>query len=355
MFGERLKRARSAAGLSMKELSLRAGVSANMIKKYEHEESMPSSGVLIKMSRALGVRNEYFFRPTKYELKGIEYRKRSSTSSKILNRIKADVLDQAERWMELSNLWPNFPIPEFKKSNYSISHIDDYSQIEVIANELRLAWELGSQPIASIIDVLECHGIIVIVTEVDSTDKFDGCQASVGDTPIIVISSKWPGDRQRFTLAHELGHLILNGMLSDTLDEEKACNRFAGAFIFPEASVRQALGVTRRNLEVQELYLLKMDFGLSMMAIIYRATDLAIINESKRKDLFMFFSVRKWRSHEPGEPYPSETTSLFKQLVFRGLGENIISESKAAELLGMSLVSFHNMRKLVGLDDNFNQ
>ncbi|GKK96357.1 transcriptional regulator [Klebsiella variicola] len=354
MFGERLKRARSAAGLSMKELSLQAGVSATMIKKYEHNESMPSSGVLVKMSRALGVRNEYFFRPAKYELKGIEYRKRSTVAMKVLNRIKADVLDQAERWMELCNIWPSFPLPSFVKPKFSVSLIDDYNQIETIANELRDYWGLGNQPVTSMIDILESHGILVIVTDVDSSEKFDGLQATVSSKPVVVISSQWPGDRQRFTLAHELGHLILHDMISKNLDEEKACNRFSGAFIFPEVSVRKYLGNKRSHLEVQELYLLKMDYGLSMMACIYRAKDLGIITDAKFKDLFMYFSVRKWRSQEPGQEYPAEQTSMFKQLVFRGLGEGILSESKAAELLGISLVSFHQARKLESSDDNFN-
>lgn len=354
MFGERLKRARSAAGLSMKELSLQAGVSATMIKKYEHNESMPSSGVLVKMSRALGVRNEYFFRPAKYELKGIEYRKRSTTPQKVLNRITADVLDQAERWMELYNIWPNFPLPSFIKPKFSIPLVNDYHQIETIADELREQWDLGSQPITSIIDILECHGVLVIVTDVDSKEKFDGFQASVSSKPIVVISSQWPGDRQRFTLAHELGHLILHDMLAENINEEMACNRFSGAFLFPEVAVRQYLGNKRSHLEVQELYLLKMDYGLSMLACIYRAKHLGIITDSKCKELFMFFSVRKWRSQEPGNAYPQEQTSMFKQLIFRGLGEGILSESKAAELLGMSLVNFHQARKLEPSDDNFN-
>lgn len=63
MIGERLKRARTAAGLSMRGLAEQVGVSANMIKKYEHDESMPSSPVLIKLAQALKVRSEYFFAP----------------------------------------------------------------------------------------------------------------------------------------------------------------------------------------------------------------------------------------------------------------------------------------------------
>ena len=60
MIGERLKRARAAAGLSMQALGEQAGVSANMIKKYEHDVSMPSSSMLLKLGKALGVRSEYF-------------------------------------------------------------------------------------------------------------------------------------------------------------------------------------------------------------------------------------------------------------------------------------------------------
>lgn len=346
MFGERLKRARSAVGLTMKELAFQAGVSANMIKKYEHNQSMPSSGVLIKISRALNVRSEYFFRPARYELDKIEYRKHSTASPKLLRRIKADVLEQAERWMELTDLWPNFPVQKCITPTLSFDVIDDYQQLEEVADQVRSQWELGSQRIVSIIDVLESKGILVIVTDVDTTSKFDGLQASIGTTPIIVISSKWPGDRQRFTLAHELGHLLLEGKLSASLEEEKACNRFAGAFLFPQNSVRRILGNSRKHLEPKELYLLKMDYGLSMMACVYRATDLGIISPAKRKEMFLLFSAHKWRNMEPGEPYPIEKTTTFKQLVYRGLGEGILSESKAAELLGMSVINFHRSRKL---------
>ena len=114
MIGERLKRARNAAGLSMAKLGQAAGVSANMIKKYEHDDSMPSSSVLIKLSEALGVRTEFFFRADSVKLSGIVA---STPPQKESDRIAADVLDQAERWLELKILWPNFPIPSFESSS----------------------------------------------------------------------------------------------------------------------------------------------------------------------------------------------------------------------------------------------
>lgn len=355
MFGERLLRARSAAGLSMKQLAEKAGVSANMIKKYEHNESMPGSAVLVKMSRALGVRNEYFFRPTTVELKNIEYRKRQTLSAKMLAQIHADVIDQAERWLELANLWPNFPVATFAQPDLPAELVENYPQLETIADDVRLQWGLGQQPITHLIDVLESHGILVIVTDVDHSDKFDGCQTMIDVIPVIVISAKWPGDRQRFTLAHELGHLILQGRLASSLDEEKACNRFAGALLFPANAVFQHFGHRRARIEEQELYLQKMDYGLSMMACVYRAADLAVITEGKRKDLIMMFSARKWRKQEPGEQVARESTLLFPQLIYRALGEGIITEGKAAELMGISLVTFHRERQMGWSDDHSHQ
>lgn len=355
MFGERLLRARSAAGLSMKQLAEKAGVSANMIKKYEHNESMPGSAVLVKMSRALGVRNEYFFRPTTVALKNIEYRKRQTLSAKMLAQIHADVIDQTERWLELANLWPNFPVPIYAQPQLPAGQVENYEQIETITDHVRLQWGLGQQPINHLIDVLESHGILVIVTDVDHSDKFDGCQAMIDAIPVIVISAKWPGDRQRFTLAHELGHLILQGRLASHINEEKACHRFAGALLFPASAMFQHFGRRRARLEVQELYLQKMDYGLSMLACVYRAADLSVITEGKRKDLIMMFSARKWRKQEPGEQVARESTTLFPQLIFRALGEGIISEGKAAELMGVSLVTFHRERQLGWSDDHSHQ
>lgn len=346
MIGERLIRARAASGLSMKALGDAAGVSANMIKKYEHDISMPSSGVLIKLSKALQVRSEYFFRPSKVKLSAVEYRKRTNTPRGILKRIEADVLDQAERWEELSNLWPNFPLPDFATPQSLPDQVGNLEEIDAVADLVRHEWHLGLNPITDLIDTLELNGILVIVTAVDEDAKFDGLQTSISGKPVIVVSANWPGDRQRFTLAHELGHLLLHDRLSDNLEQEKACNRFASAFLIPASSMFKQLGKERHKLEPRELYLLKQEYGLSMQGCLYHAANLNIITENVRKRLFIFFSSQGWRKQEPGAPYPKETTILFQQLVYRALGEGIISESKAAELLVMPIMKFHQARKL---------
>lgn len=356
MFAERLVRARMAAGLSMSALASEVGVSANAIKKYEHGDNMPTSGNLLKLAKALDVRTEYFFRPAKVELEGVEYRKRANTPQKLLDQINGDVMDQAERWAELLDMYPDSikPVPEFALPNGLPNQVT-YDDIEGVANLVRDQWAIGLNPIPDLVDTLESKGVMIISTDVESKKKFDGLAGNIGNTPVVVISSHQPGDRQRFTLAHELGHLVLHGRLAEEVDEEKACNYFAGAFLLPREALLQHLGPNRRALEAQELYMLKHEFGISMMAILMRAGQCDVISDNLQKQYYMKFNKAGWRTAEPGNPYPNEETYLFKQLIYRALGEEYIGESKAAELIGMSLSSFHKERKLGAVGAAVNQ
>lgn len=355
MFSVRLHRARKAAGLSLRELGERVGISHAAIKKYEDGIAMPSSDILIGLSRALKVRTEYFFRPEAVALEGIEYRKRSSLPKKRLDAITHEVIDQIERRVELENLFPQSPVKAFAKVVGLDSSITAFDQIEVDADRVREAWELGFDPIPDLIDVLETHGIRVFMIDADADSKFDGLAARVAGMPIVVVGRHWPGDRQRFTLAHELGHLMLEGRLADDLDEEMACNRFAGAFLFPRASVLQELGEHRNAIELKELGLLKEEFGLSMAGILYRARDLEIISPAYREEQAKLFRIKGWYRKEPGRDYPSEKAHIFEQLVFHALAEEYIGESKAAELMNMPLHQFRRVRSMEGGDAAANQ
>ncbi|TCV85819.1 XRE family transcriptional regulator [Sulfurirhabdus autotrophica] len=348
MFSQRLFRARKAAGLSLRALGDAIGLSHASIKKYEDGVAMPSSEILIKLSRALNVRTEYFFRPETVALDGIEYRKRSSLPKKQLNAITHGVIDQIERRIELESLFPTPPVIPFAPVEGLPDAIVDVSQIEGVAETVRQAWKLGFDPIPDLIDVLETHGIRVFIVDTNTDRKFDGLAAKVNQMPIVVVGSNWPGDRQRFTLAHELGHLMLAGRLAADIDEEKACNRFAGAFLIPRQSVLQELGQHRNYIEPKELALLKEEFGLSMAGILYRASDLGIVTHAYRGDQARLFRIKGWHVTEPCIPYPAEKAHVFEQLVFHALAEDYIGESKAAELMKMSLTAFQTVRALEG-------
>lgn len=346
MFSIRLHRARKAAGLSLRELAEHVGISHAAIKKYEDGIAMPSSDILLKLARALQVRTEYFFRSNSISLDGIEYRKRHSLPKKRLDAITHEIIDQIERRIELENLFPHSPIKAFVPVEGLPTSINDFGAIEEAAECVRKAWDLGFDSIPDLINVLETHGIRVFMIDIDANNKFDGLAATVNDMPIVVVNSHWPGDRQRFTLAHELGHLMLKNRLDDALNEEWACNRFAGAFLFPRTSVQQELGMHRNAIELKELGLLKEEFGLSMAGILYRAQDLGIISPAYRQNQTKLFRIKGWHRKEPGNDFPSEKAHLFEQLVFHALAEEYIGESKAAELMNMSLRQFSQARSM---------
>ena len=350
MIGQRLYRARKAAGLSLRDLGGQIGLTHASIKKYEDEQATPTSTTLLKLARALNVRTEYFFRQETVALDRIEYRKRSSLPKKRLDAIEHEVIDQIERRIELENLFPTPPVIPFAPVRELPPRITDLAQIEGAVEMVRKAWDLGYDPIPDLIDVLETHGIRVFMIDANTDPKFDGLAASVNQMPIIVVGSNWPGDRQRFTLAHELGHLMLSGLLADDIDEEMACNRFAGAFLIPRKSVEQELGAHRSYIEPKELALLKEEFGLSMAGILYRARDLGIVTPAWRDEQAKLFRIKGWHLTEPGKQYPAEKAHVFEQMVFHALAEDYIGESKAAELMKISLTSFQTVRSLEGSD-----
>jgi len=346
MIGQRIKRARTATGLSLRELAEKAGISAMAISKYETGKSTPSSGVLLSLSKALDVPVEYFLRTEQVELEEVEYRKHTKLPKKLLRQIEGDVIEQVERYLELERLFPTLPIKPFEIPDGLPNRITDYAEIEGVADRVRETWELGTNPIPELTDTLEERGIKVFQTKLFHGNRFDGLAANVNGMPIIVVGEEWPGDRQRFTLAHELGHLLLKGRLSNKLDEETASNRFAGAFLVAASVVTSELGQRRRWLEPQELCVLKKVYGLSMQGWMHRANDLGILADVHYQTLVRMFRARDWHKKEPCEDYPREKTQLFTQLVYHALAEELIGESKAAELLRVPLKQFISLRNM---------
>lgn len=334
--GERLKQARRAAGLSLRDLADQVGVSAMAISKYERDLDVPSSGVLLRLARALGIKTEYFFRARSINLTVPAYRKRCSLRRRQEQAVLGQVQEWLERYFEVEDLLSLEPLANLSElvEHYSVDSMDD---VEHAAENLRNTWGLGTAPIENLMDLLEDRGIKVGL--VDAADEFDACTFWVDDAAaIIAVKRGVSGDRQRFNLAHELGHIVLAP--GEDLDAEKAAHRFAGAFLVPAAVARRELGQQRRNLSIPELLLLKHKYGLSAQAWVYRAQDLGIITSAAATALFRQFGRRGWRRREPGAPVPEEAPIRMKRLVLRGLAEDLISEARATELLGRPVQRF---------------
>ncbi len=345
--GERLKGARIAAGLSLRDLAAQVGVSATAISKYERGEDVPGSGILLRLASSLGVRVEFFLRPVTVKVSEPCYRKRSALGVKARRTIQARIQEALERRLEAEALFPGeehpqFSLPEIPREARS------FAEIEAAAVALREAWDLGLDPVESVVEVLEEQGIKVQL--VDAPEAFDACTFFANDgIPVIAVRGGLPGDRQRLDLLHELGHLLLR--VGGELDEERTAFRFAAAFLVPESMARFELGAQRSALSLEELQLLKCRWGLSMQAWIRRASDLGIIPGATAVSYYKRFRQRGWHKVEPGPAYPEEVPSRLEQLIMRARAEDIISDARAAELLGRP-VRVVQLHKLESLDES---
>ena len=323
--GERIKQIRRANGHSLRALAKSVGVSAMAISKYERDEDIPSSGVLLRLSDALKTPLDFFLRPARINIQLLAYRKHTSLKIKEQEAIQAQIQNWIERYMELESFFDDAalsPLP-----CYEVSNMED---IEKAAQRLRMDWAIGFDPIENVMELFEDRGIKVSL--IMGFEDFDACIFRANETCVIVVRENIPGDRQRFNLCHELGHLVLR--IEGDLDEEKAAHRFASAFLAPAERVRFELGTYRSNIDLLELESLKHKYGLSMQAWIYRAKDLGIISNPVAEKYFRLFRKNHWYRNEPGELYPPEKPQRMQRLIYRALAEDIISRSKVKEYQG---------------------
>jgi len=324
--GQRIKQARKANNMSMRNLAEKAEISAMAISKYERDLDTPSSGVLLRLAQALGITIDFLFRPQTISVQLQAYRKHTALGIKEQEAIQMRIQEWLERYLEVESFFPD----EGRSVTLPAYLIHSIEQVEDVALELRGNWDLGLDPIENLTQVLEDQGIKVGL--VSGFEHFDASTLLANGVPVIISKDELPGDRQRFNLGHELGHLILD--VEEKLDPESVCHRFVGAFLAPTQAARFELGSRRTTLDMNELYMLKHKYGLSMQAWIFRARDLGIISENTATRLFQQFRANGWHRQEPGEVLPSEKPFRMERLIYRALAEDLISRSRAQELLG---------------------
>lgn len=333
---KKIKNARALKGLSQQELADMIGVSKQMISKYEKGESIPTSSNLLKLGKSLKVKIDYFFKPSKIDLGVLNFRKKSSFSNKRQESLEQLIKLHLENYLEIEDLLQidySFKNPI---ENEKVSSIED---IEKLVLRLRNEWEIGLDPIHNIIQLLEDNEIKVVEL-FDVEDSFDGLATFVNDKfPVIVVNGKFPVERKRFTLLHELGHLLLNLPECNIKDEENYCNKFASEFLFPKRLVLKEFGVKRDLISLNELIEVQKKYGISIQAIVYRLVDAGIFTENRKID---FYKKINFNSSLKSEVNMSrfqtpEKSNRFEQLVYRALSQEIISISKASSLLNQNI------------------
>lgn len=338
MISDRIRRARLLRGLSLQALAEQMdNISKQMLSKFEQGSAVPNSARLLELARVLSVKPEYFFRSDSVQIAPLEFRKRTNVPQWRQDRIGEQVRDQLERYVSIESVLELSADDAACSSRQSLP-VDSLDDVESAADQLRADWNIGGDEIGHLVQLLEDHGLKVALF--DDEDGVDAACAVTddGSNVLIALNRHRSGDRQRFNAAHELGHWVLRFPESLPLKHvEHWCHRFAGAFLYPRARVMADFGAHRRlQVHVRELALAKRRYGVSMGAILHRLKDLDLITDAGYRAMQIHFSRQGWRKAEP-EPIALEEPQRFEGLVYRALGEDLISASRAAELLQQSI------------------
>jgi len=337
MIHHRIHRARMLRGLSLEALANNLGdITKQALNKFEKGNAKPNSTRILQLAKALNVKPEYFFRSDAIQLAPLEFRKRSKMSKAREASVREKMHDHMERYEALERCFDaETSIQVLPTQSLSAANTEE---TEVAAQQLREQLQIGHDAIAHLTELLEENGIKVAL--LDGPDDFDGACAATHDNQhvLIALNCQRPGERMRFTAAHELGHWVMK--LPDSMadnDKENCCNRFAGAFLYPKDRVLQDFGSHQRSrVFAAELLNAKRRYGVSMQVALRRLKDLELLSDAGYRSAYFEFNKHGWRTNEP-EALKPEQPRRFESLVYRGLAEDLFTPSRAAEFLQCSL------------------
>ena len=333
MIHHRIHRARMLRGLSLEALANNLGdITKQALNKFEKGNAKPNSTRILQLAKALNVKPEYFFRSDAIQLAPLEFRKLSKMSQAREASVREKMHDHLERYEALERCFDAETSVQVLPTQ-SLS-VENAEEAEVAAQQLREQLEIGHDAIAHLTELLEDNGIKVAL--LDGPDDFDGACAATHDNQhvLIALNCQRPGERMRFTAAHELGHWVM-ALPADMPDKHKenCCHRFAGAFLYPKDRVLQDFGSHQRSRVFSaELLNAKRRYGVSMQVALRRLKDLDLLSDAGYRNAYFEFNKHGWRTNEPEALLP-EQPRRFESLVYRGLAEDLFTSSRAAEFL----------------------
>lgn len=322
--------ARELAGLARTELASRIGLSVHQLRALETGQAQPSDTVLQTIALSAGLSVDFFHAmPPSLQLAtdGSHFRARKSVSQRhrllavrlgaVLGSFHAACEDREVIFPEdrlsdfIDSVAERFPRPEDLR-------VED---IESLAVELRRHWGLGIGALPNVIQLLEARGVAVFELGGAVEKSVDAFSARIrAGRPAIFIGVNDHASRRRFTVAHELGHLVLHHTPGDlepghSLLEEQA-NRFAGAFLMPAASYAST---ARSHTHPRALADLKPVWRSSVAAMVTRSYQLGLLSFEQRAAAYRFISGVWSKAGEPHEPPLERPIALGRAIALLGL------------------------------------
>jgi Zn-dependent peptidase ImmA (M78 family)/DNA-binding XRE family transcriptional regulator len=322
---ERIKQARELEGLTQEELAALVNVRQAWIAKLESGRKAPSSELMASIAhhtkQPLG-----FFAQASFSQLGdgtLLFRAKAGISRKkeIEARRHAElVYELAQRLAE-----PFKPIP------VAVQPLNEKPLVaaQIVRKQLGLD---AVSPVPHLVRIVEKGGVIVLgIPKFEDRYAFAIWAGREGEVPVIAITEGTSADRQRLSVAHELGHLVLHKNVSvPNKIVEKEAYAFGAEFLAPENGIRKELMLERITLE--RLGELKLRWGMSIQALVRRSLALGVINERQHRYLVQQIGMRGWKMQEPARfDISSEKPRLLRQLAERAYGEPINLAAIASE------------------------
>lgn len=299
----RISEAREARAMSMEDLAKKIGVTRQSISKYERGIISPSPEMLQAISLSLGLPVEFFYKDEKNPNAGsspLFFRSNSRISKKVKTACKYQIkwTDEIKKQLEEYVDFVERDLPTIEKDFEDLSLED----VEDLALSIRKHWGLADDPIGDLIGVLENRGIFVAQFSAFKGIEAFSCWSNA--TPYILYHSiQKSAVRTRFSLLHELGHLIMHSSIaqSDSVKKEivdladMQADRFAAAFLLPATSFPKEI----RSTSLASLIAVKQKWGASISAIINRCETLELLTEHQINYLKRQITMQRYWYKEP--------------------------------------------------------
>lgn len=307
---ELLSLRRRMLGLSQTELAKAAGISQGTLSKTEQGLKEISASQIETLASALNCPASFFFQPEReygppLSMHDGMYRK-GAVSIKAIDKIVAELntrIAHARTLLKSCEIEAELPLPFYDPEDFE-------GDFEKIAANVRRAWLMPRGPIKNLTDYMERAGILIIKCDMSGA-RIDGVSYQIsGLPPIVFINNDIPADRERFTLAHELGHLIMHKYPTENMETE--ANSFAAAFLMPASDIAPDLkGVT-----LEKAAALKPYWKVSIGSLLYKAKTLKSVEDGAMQYMWRKRSALGWATREPASlDFPNEQPTLLSALI----------------------------------------
>jgi Zn-dependent peptidase ImmA (M78 family)/DNA-binding XRE family transcriptional regulator len=322
--GDRIKQARELRGLTQAELAERIDINRGALTHYEVGRYEPPDDVLDAIAQVTGFPLAFFQQEMTLEfpLGSLLFRARASFTSK--DKLKAhrygqtlyEMIDvMAKRFKEIPLRLPR-------------QRIIPAEAAIITRSEMNLS---SYKPIENLVNASEKSGVRVlrIPEPLQGIDAFSAWAGFEERRPVVIIAGEAPGDRLRFSIAHELGHLVMHQSIRGTMDTiEREADQFAAELLMPAEQMQQEL---LPPVTINTLLELKERWGVSIQALIRRAYDLDIISERQYRYLCFQIGKQGMRTEEPIE-IPIEKPRALRQMAEKLYGDPIDYLKMASDL-----------------------